>query len=189
MTEMPADDRLRYRVLNDEVLFATEALVRLDRTTVQFLKEKALANDRRRIRLCAHQDVQDPLHEMFIVHTQSTYIRPHKHLRKSESLHVIEGTADIIVFDDSGTVVEVVPVGAHGTGRNFYYRLSDPAFHTLLITSKFFVFHETTNGPFKREESLFAPWSPEETDEESVRKFLDELAKVVRQRLSQTGRD
>ena len=179
MTEMPADDRLRYRVLNDEVLFAAEALVRLDRKTVQFLKEKALANNRRRIRLCAHQDVQDPLHEMLIVHTRDTYVRPHKHLNKCESFHVIEGTVDVVVFDESGSIGEVISLGDYSSGRMFYYRLSYSYFHTLLIRSEVLVFHETTNGPFKRSDTIFASWAPEDGDEDARRKYMEQLAQAV----------
>ena len=38
------------------------------------------------------------------------------------------------------------------------------------------VFHEITNGPFVREEMLFAPWAPGEEDEvEEQENFLEEL--------------
>ena len=33
-----------------------------------------------------YSDDQDKLHEMFIALSKSTYIRPHKHYNKSESL-------------------------------------------------------------------------------------------------------
>src|SRR3990172_1590735 len=133
---------------NDEVLYTDDPIVQVSRADIQGLKQAALSNPRRRIRLCGHRNINSTLHEMLIVHTKGTYVHPHKHLNKSESFHVVEGIADIVVFDDSGKVTAVVPMGDYASGRKFFYRLSDPWFHTLLITSEFFVFHETTNGPF-----------------------------------------
>ena len=56
------------------------------------------------MRLCAHPAVDDRLHEMVIAMARETYVRPHKHVNKSESVHVIEGLADAVLFDDAGNV-------------------------------------------------------------------------------------
>ena len=40
----------------------------------------------------------------------------------------------------------------------------EPCFHTVLVSTPFALFHETTNGPFRRDEVEFAPWSPAEGD-------------------------
>jgi cupin fold WbuC family metalloprotein len=150
--------------LNDEVLVASSPLVQLGREDIEALKQRALGNPRRRIRICAHPDTADRLHEMLIVHTRGAYVRPHKHLQKSESVHIIEGEVDVVFFDDAGAVTEVVRMGDYGSGRKFFYRVGGPRYHTLLITSEFLVFHEVTNGPFRREDTVFAPWGPEEAD-------------------------
>jgi cupin fold WbuC family metalloprotein len=157
---------------NDEVLYTSDPIVQVGRDDILELKQAALNNPRRRIRLCGHRDTGARLHEMLIVHTRDTYVRPHKHLNKSESFHVVEGLADIIVFDDTGNVSTVVPMGDYASGRKFFYRLSDPCFHTLLITSEFFVFHETTGGPFVRTDSIFAPWAPEDADHAAAERFM-----------------
>ena len=170
---------------NDEVLYTDDPIVEVGRADIQGLKQAALSNPRRRIRLCGHRDVGATLHEMLIVHARDTYVRPHKHLNKSESFHVVEGVADIVVFDDSGNVTTVVPMGDYASGRKFFYRLSDPCFHTLLITSEFFVFHETTNGPFARTDTVFAPWAPEDKDEVAGQRFLQETARAARSHLLQ----
>jgi len=168
--------------LNDEVLYSNERILRLSGADVDFLKSAALKNPRERIRLCGHRDKSDSVHEMVIVHTRGTYVRPHKHLGKSESFHVIEGNADVVIFNDSGSVLDVVPTGPREADRNFFYRLSEPLFHTLLIDSPFFVFHETTRGPFVREETVFAPWSPADNDSAGIRSFLEALHNQLRRR-------
>jgi cupin fold WbuC family metalloprotein len=167
------------RAESAEVLYPVDGVVIVDDADVTRLKDRAAGNQRRRIRLCAHQSVDDRLHEMLIVHTNDTYVRPHKHLAKSESFHMIEGEVDVVLFHDDGAVREVISMAQFGSGRPFFYRLAEPIFHTLLIRSDVLVFHETTSGPFRRDETLFAPWAPEESDEEGVRKFIDDLERRV----------
>ena len=170
---------MRLRKLNDEVLVAEGPLVRVSGPDIAALKQQALANPRQRIRICTHPDTGDRLHEMLIVHTRGTYVRPHKHLNKSESVHIIEGEVDVVFLDEAGEVSDVVRLGDYRSGREFYYRMSSPLYHTLLIASEFLVFHEVTNGPFRREETVFAPWAPEERDPAACGVFQGRLAREV----------
>lgn len=165
----------RARVESAEVKYATGAVVTVDGRDVSQLKDDASKNARRRIRLCAHGSVDDRLHEMVIVHARDTYVRPHKHLGKSESFHVIEGDVDVVLFEDDGSIREVIRMGPFGSGRPFFYRIADPVFHTLLIRSAVLVFHETTNGPFRRADTVFAPWAPEDQDGAGVERFVADL--------------
>jgi cupin fold WbuC family metalloprotein len=165
----------RARAESSEVRYATDAVVLVDAGDVAGLKRAAVENSRRRIRLYAHHSVDDRLHEMLIVHTSDTYVRPHKHIGKSESFHVVEGDVDVVVFDDDGDVTEVIRMGAFASGRPFYYRIAEPLFHTLLIRSEILVFHETTSGPFRRADTVFAPWAPADGDAAAVHRYLAEL--------------
>ena len=79
-------------------------------------------------------------------------------------MHVIEGIVDVVLFDDTGHIAEIINMGDYSSGRKFYYRISDPIYHTLLIHSDFLVFHETTNGPFSSNSLMLAPWSPNEKE-------------------------
>lgn len=171
-------DPQRFTVFNGEVLFAGDSIVTVDRHTVALLKAKALENQRKRIRLCAHQGLQDAVHEMFIVHAQDTYVRPHKHL-EGESFHVIEGRADLVVFDGEGGLAEVIRLGDYASALTFYYRLREPAYHTLLVRSDVVVFHETKQGPFIPSDTIFAPWAPEGTEEPAARAFMSRVAQAV----------
>ncbi|HUI07371.1 MAG TPA: WbuC family cupin fold metalloprotein [Verrucomicrobiae bacterium] len=170
---------MRFREHNAEVLYAEDPIVQVDREDIEFLVKRAFGNPRKRIRLCAHKNVGDPLHEMLIVHARDCYVRPHKHAAKSESFHIVRGAVDIVLFDEAARIIEVVPMGDYSTGRKFFYRLADPYYHTLLIHSDYVVFHEITNGPFDRADTIFAPWAPVETDPVAVRSFMNELARSV----------
>lgn len=164
-----------FRTFNKEVLFATEPVVSIDYRSINFLKEKSLESERKRVRLCAHKDMQDPLHEMFIIHTKDTYVRPHKHVR-GESFHVIEGRTDVVLFNDDGAVASVIPLGDYRSGLPFYYRLEEPCFHTVIIRSDILVFHETKQGPFNPAETVYAPWAPNGDERMSRDSYLHRLA-------------
>ena len=131
--------------------------------------------------LCAHKDINALVHEMLIIHARDAYVRPHKHIGKSESFHVVEGEADIIIFNQQGDIKEVVSMGDYSSGKNFYYRITDALYHTVMITSEILVFHESTNGPFVRSDTIFAPWSPEEDNHAMAKEFMNKLEKQTKE--------
>jgi cupin fold WbuC family metalloprotein len=138
------------------------------------LKSHALEADQKRARLCLHQKPDDPLHEMIIVFHRDTVIRPHRHLSKTESFHMIFGELDIVLFDDRGQKTRVIQMGDLASGKTNVYRLSGPTWHSVIIRSEYAAIHEVTNGPFRVEESDFAPWAPEQP--EALRAFLANAA-------------
>jgi cupin fold WbuC family metalloprotein len=156
---------MTYRKANDEVYYADPAIAVAGQADIDRLKAIAAANPRRRARLCTHPGTDDALHEMIIVHSRGNYVPPHRHPGKSESFHVVEGELDVVVFAEDGAVKAHIRMGAPGSGKPFYYRLSEPWYHTVVPLSATVVFHEITNGPFRREDTVFAPWAPAETDD------------------------
>ena len=153
---------MRLKEFNQEVFFVDEQIAKISRGDIEALKKKALSNRRKRVRVCSHKNTEDKLHEMLIIHTKGAYLRPHKHLGKSESMCVLEGSADVIFYDQAGNITDTMEVGDYTSGRSFYYRISDARYHNLVIKSDFFVFHEVTSGPFIIEDTIYAPWSKEE---------------------------
>jgi len=167
------------RLFNEEVYFTKDDVVKVKRSIINFLKSKSLKNKRKRIRLCAHKNIKDELHEMFIVHNKGIYIRPHKHL-KEESLHVISGRADIILLNENGSIKNLIHIGEYSSGNDFYFRLPPSYYHTMIIKSDFLIFHETKAGPFDKKNTTFAPWAPEETDIEKVTIFQRSLKTKIK---------
>ncbi len=166
---------MRARRTGEEVFVADDGIVQLRASDLEGLMVESRSTARGRMRFCAHHEISDRLHEMFVVHPVGAYVRPHKHLGKSESLHVLTGEADAVFFDEDGDVTAIVPLGPYGSGRCFYYRIDEAVHHTLLIRSPLFVFHEVTNGPFARADTVFAPWAPEDSDTAVCAAFLTEL--------------
>ena len=149
--------------INEEVLYSGAAITTLAASDIRFLKEKASGNKRKRVRLCAHPDIEDRIHEMVIVHHRGNYVPPHRHVGKSESFHIVEGRLDVVIFHEDGSIRDVVRMGPFGGEGCFYYRLSESRYHTVIPQSEVVVFHESTNGPFDRKEMIFAKWAPSES--------------------------
>jgi cupin fold WbuC family metalloprotein len=177
-------NKLKINKFNEEVLFVENAIINVSANDITKLKQKAKINKRKRIRLCAHKNIDDSIHEMLIVHEKSCYVRPHMHINKTESFHIIEGIADVILFDDSGKIDDVIPMGHYETGQKFFYRLPASRYHTLLIQSEVLVFHEVTNGPFRQNDTVWASWSPEESDENASSKYMQTIMEFVENKLS-----
>jgi cupin fold WbuC family metalloprotein len=167
------------RKINDEVFASDDAIVRLGVEQVLFLKQQAATSRRGRARICAHRHDGDPLHEMLIAISADSYIRPHKHPRKTESFHIIEGRVDVVVLDDTGAILEVIELSDLSSGKPFYYRLADSRFHTLLIHGDFLVMHEVTNGPFVAGETILAPFAPPEDRRDVAITYIAELGRAV----------
>ena len=166
---------MEFSKINDEVYYSGTSITKCNAQTIENLKLKAAENIRKRVRLCSHPDMNNKLHEMLIIHEKGCYVRPHMHPNKSESMHIIEGKVDIVFFEEDGSIKEIVQMGEFGTGLNFYMRTDVPVYHTLLIQSDVLIFHETTNGPFNREQTVFAKWSPEDSDLEGQAEFISSL--------------
>jgi cupin fold WbuC family metalloprotein len=168
-----------WRAESSEVFYAGGDVVTVDASNVAALVRDAERNARRRVRLCTHASVDDRVHEMFIVHERACYVRPHKHVGKSESFHVVEGAVDVVIFDDGGAVTGVIAMGDYRSGKPFFYRIAGPLYHTLLIRSDVLVFHETTAGPLRREETVFPAWAPSGERSGEPAAYLEALEKAV----------
>lgn len=174
---------MNLRKVNDEVFIAEDAIVRIGDAEIEFLKKQARISPRKRARICAHKTNDDALHEMVIVISADCYIHPHRHVGKSESFHIAEGEVDVAVFDDDGKLSEVIQLGAAASGRCFYYRLSESAFHTLLIRTEYLIVHEVTNGPFDRDRTVLAKFAPTEDREAEARAYMQQVSEQVSQYL------
>jgi len=160
---------------NSEVYHSKENFFSLSKEDINRLISLAKNTTRGRVRYCSHSSGQESLHEMFIVHPKGAYVRPHKHLEKIESMLVIDGEVDYVMFDNDGNVDNVVKMGNYESKKSFYQTIRKDKFHTLVIKSEWLVFLEITNGPFDKENTVYAEWSPKESDTLSVEVFLNKI--------------
>jgi cupin fold WbuC family metalloprotein len=171
-----------FHEISPEVLTAVDDLVQIASPDVAGLGRRAKESLRKRSRLCAHRDPADALHEMFVCLHRDTYIRPHRHPGKVESFHIIQGEVEVLIFDDEGIVRQVVSLGEVSSRKPFYYRLSVPAFHSVLPRTQLVYFHETTNGPFRQGDTIFADWAPPESEPAAASSYLAKLREFLEER-------
>ncbi|MBI1252532.1 MAG: cupin fold metalloprotein, WbuC family [Alphaproteobacteria bacterium] len=175
MTPLPAG----LRAVAPEVLYTRDTdVVRAGMEVVSILRERALASPRKRCRLCAHPDADAVQQEMVIVMHRDSYVQPHRHFGKSETFTVFEGEVDALIFDESGAVIETIPMGPFGTSRQFFYRMPERVFHSMIFRTDWLVYLETTSGPFDKTASEGAPWAPTEHDPAAGRAWLTTRARA-----------
>ena len=158
-----------------EVEFNSNEFFILDSQCVTKLKQRAKENESGKFRTCIHFSDFDDVHEMLVAHTCFTYVRPHKHKIHGESLHVIEGEATVIVFDEDGGIIRAHRIGDVSSPFPFYYSIRNSAFHMLLIHSEYFIFKETTQGPFVRDHTIFPNWAPGHDDPIQISRYIASL--------------
>lgn len=164
---------------SSEVFLSSERMFSLDSNNIAELKAAASENRRKRIRFCSHASPDELVHEMLILQPQGVYIRPHLHLDKPESMLILEGMADYVTFDNGGEVLSQMSMGDYRSGRPFYQSTREAQYHTLIVRSEWLVFLEITKGPFRREDTVFAPWSPEDIDSTGVQQFMNRFEESV----------
>lgn len=157
---------------SSEVFYIQGDITEFNKKLISDLILKCKKSSQSKSRYCMHSNTKSKVQEMIICHKKNYYVRPHKHIDKEESIFVIKGLAKAIFFDDGGKVKKIIRLGDIGTKRPFYYKLNKNLFHTLLIESNFFVFHEVSKGPFKKNKTIFPRWAPIKQDK-IFKKFLN----------------
>jgi len=132
-------------------------------------------NQEKKARLCVHQTVEDRVHQMFIAHKKGTYIRPHKHIEKNESMLILQGRADYVVFNEMGEIDRTIPLEDYSTGKSFFMSIAPDTFHCIVIRSEWLLFFEVVEGPFVKSKTIFPDWSPTATDTTAVADYMDAL--------------
>ena len=128
----------------------------------------AAASPRLRMNHNFHSHAADNPHRFLNVLLHGTYIRPHRHSDppKSESFLVLEGLADVILFDDAGTVTARYHLGEESAeGRLWGVDLAPGVWHTILPRSPRVVCFEVKPGPWvPATDKEFPDWAPAEND-------------------------
>jgi cupin fold WbuC family metalloprotein len=165
--------------LNNEVEMNQREILILDKAWVEKIKNMAVRNSSGKYRTCIHQSEKDNVHEMLIVHTSGTYVRPHKHRVNGESLQFIEGEGTAILFNEDGSIRQAFKVGDPSSDYAFYYSMTKELFHMLIINSEFLVFKETTKGPFIRENIIYPTWAPDGNNDEEINEYISSLKSLI----------
>lgn len=140
---------------------------------------EARQSPRRRRNRNFHRDDAQPGHRLLNAIEPGSYIMPHRHLDpdKDETMVVLRGALGLVVFDDSGGVVQALRLTAGGSllGVDIPHGI----WHTVFALESGTVFLEAKAGPYlplTPEEK--APWAPAE-DDPAAPAFLARLMALV----------
>jgi cupin fold WbuC family metalloprotein len=142
-------------------------IIEVDDATIDMLIEASGTEPKRRARLNLHNSDDDLLHEMIIAFRKDSLNMPHRHVGKSESMHVIRGNVDVVIFDDEGNETRRIRL-ADQTLKRIHpsvFRMAAPLWHTVIPIDAVVVVHEITNGPFIAGKNMeIPPWAPQESE-------------------------
>lgn len=136
----------------------------LDHALFTELAGKAAASPRQRQHHSFHQ-MEEPCHRMAVGLQPDTYIPPHRHLSadKAEALLVLQGRLGLLIFSDSGELLDtrVLEAGGDCVGVD----LPPGVFHALVVLAADSILFECKAGPYRPVgEGERAPWAPSEGD-------------------------
>ena len=175
--------KIYYEKKNNEVGYIRDNITKIKKKDLNQLLINSKLNKNNKSRFCFHKSKSSQIHEMVIYHKKNYFVRPHKHIKKTESLHVIKGEADIIFFKNNGDILDIIKMGDYLSNKIYYYKMNIQIYHTLIIKSAYLIFHEVTTGPFKKNQTVFAPWAPKKFNK-SFKIFLDKKIKEYEKKLS-----
>lgn len=141
---------------------------------------RASGNERKRINHNFHQP-PDVVQRFLNAIEPESYIRPHRHLNppRDEVFIVLRGKGAIVLFDEEGTVVNVVALdpSIEAWGAD----IKGGVFHTIVSLEAGSVFYEIKPGPYDPDaDKGFAAWAPEEGSSD-VNNYLHRLKQTIRQ--------
>lgn len=135
--------------------------MKLDSTLLAPAIAAARHSPRQRSHLVLHRSVEDAAQRFFGALQTASFVRPHRHPDKDETLIAVRGRFLALIFDDRGEVTEPALLAAGG--ETFGQLIPAGAWHSLIALEDGSAFFEVKNGPYRgAQDAEYAPWSPVE---------------------------
>jgi len=140
---------------------------------------EAAASPRRRKNRNFHPRDDFPAHRLLNAMQPDSYLPPHRHVdpTKDETFVALRGVLALVVFDDAGTVTQVVRIGRDCAALGA--DIPHGTWHTVVALAPDSVFLEAKAGPYRPlSQAERAPWAPAEGAPE-VPAYFDALQRRV----------
>lgn len=118
----------------------------LDENLFRSLTEKAKNSPRKRTHHNLHESLDEPFHRLCIAAEPGTYMRPHRHEDKWELMTILKGAMALLIFDDSGNVLERIELNSSGTIKAC--ELPAGAWHSFTVMEEGTIMLEVKRGPY-----------------------------------------
>lgn len=158
-----ADARLEQAILRhgklrkkiERVFYAQETPVVLSMQLIMLMKELAEFRGLPVFRVCLHENDDEGIHEMLMVHTRPVHVGPLKQDKTSLSYHMLDGVADISLHDDAGVCNRTIRVDSNDNFCGRFVRLKANVFRSIQTISQHSIFLEVASGPFADNETVW----------------------------------
>lgn len=157
-----------------------QAVKLISQSLIESVSDLAKSSPRLRMNHNFHASATDNPHRFLNVLLAGTYIRPHRHADppKAESFLLIEGRADVFIFDNNGRTTARYRLGDH-SAEGHLWGVDIPAgvWHTILPRTSRAVCFEVKPGPWlPATDKEFAPWAPAENESAAaIQSFIRSL--------------
>ena len=161
--DFSADTRLEQAILkhgklrkkNERVFYAQQTPVVLGMQLIMLMKELAEYKGQPVFRVCLHEDDDEGIHEMLMVHTRPVHIGPLKQDKTALSYHMVDGTANISLYDNEGVCNRTIRVDSKDNFCGRSVRLNANVFRSIQTISQHSIFLEVASGPFKDDDTIW----------------------------------
>lgn len=148
-----------FEKVGEGVYRSSQQLVTVTTKQLEPIIEDAKQSPNKRARLCCHNGTEDKLQEMFIALALGTDIEESVHLRKDESLTVINGCGAYYFPNEDQSLREIVELSPF-TSNNisntaFFTRINRYVPHKITIHTDYLLIHEATTGPFYKSDTAY----------------------------------
>ena len=144
------------------------------------LTKEALESPRLRKNHNIHASDDSRCHRLLNAVEPASYIRPHRHLdpEKDEAFILMNGRLGIILFSETGDVVETVLLSKEN--GNLAADIPHGVFHTAVSLESGTVFYEAKAGPYLAlTEPETASWAPMDSSPDAEN-YLKDLKKIFK---------
>jgi cupin fold WbuC family metalloprotein len=134
--------------------------------TLNELVKTARASERLRTNLNIHESADDAVQRLFLAFEPGTYIRPHRHPHKWELFIVLHGELELLLFDDTGSIVERIALAAAATR---VVEVQPNTWHSYVSKQTGTLALEVKEGPYRPSpEKDFLPMAPAENTDQAA---------------------
>jgi cupin fold WbuC family metalloprotein len=150
---------LNLNKVSSRVFFAKSETVVANESLISFLGAFAVANDQKTARLCMHQDQNQVIQEMLMIHAEQISTGPLRQDRDSSvSYHMMRGALEITLHhgEETGDRVYRVEHSQNQPSVNSSLRVPARVFRTIRTLTDSAVFIEAQSGPFSDSDTEWA---------------------------------